>query len=188
VDNFDHYGLRSQLVALIGADAALWGEGYGGSLDGVDTAGRGGDGGGEDRKSQHRTRGTWVTGEVEGGNRGEGEGGNRGEGEGGNRGEGEGGNRGEGEGGNRGEGEGGNRGEGGDGIEDTIRDQATDSDIKSGRDNNSSASRPFGWGQDLDQYGQVRTEEKRREEKRRKNDERTRDKKRSEKKGRVRMR
>jgi hypothetical protein len=127
VDNFDHYGLRSQLVALIGADAALWGEGYGGSLDGVDTAGRGGDGGGEDRKSQHRTRGTWVTGE----------------------------------------GEGGNRGEGGDGIEDTIRDQATDSDIKSGRDSNSSASRPFGWGQDLDQYGQVRREEKRREQKRR---------------------
>jgi hypothetical protein len=149
VDNFDHYGLRSQLVALIGADAALWGEGYGGSLDGVDTAGRGGDGGGEDRKSQHRTRGTWVTGEGEGKNRGEEKGGNRGEGEGGN----------------RGEGEGGNRGEGGDGIEDTIRDQATDSDIKSGRDNNSSASRPFGWGQDLDQYGQVRTEEKRREEK-----------------------
>ena len=60
-------------MALIGADAALWGEGYTGHIGGVDTVGGGegagggeGVGGGEDRKSQHRTRGTWVSGEGEG--------------------------------------------------------------------------------------------------------------------------
>jgi hypothetical protein len=109
-------------VALIGADAALWVEGYGGSIADVETAG----GGGEDRKSQHCTRGTWATGE----------------------------------------GEGGNRGEGREAIEDTSNYQVSKGDIKSGKDSDSSASRPFGWGQDLDQYGQVRAEEKGREEKR----------------------
>ena len=73
MDNFHHYGLRSQLVALVGADAALWGEKHaartrGSSTDRTEEGSRGMGGGGQvrDSKGRHRERGSMRGREIEG--------------------------------------------------------------------------------------------------------------------------